>query len=218
MTMSREPYWSAGTSRWEPEVWAAISSGLNEGAVFLDVGAHIGYDTLKAASLVGTSGRIVAFEPNPLTLAILRSNVEASGARNVTIQPIACTDSEQELTLYDSRRTGNSGSSSLSSDNAGDAGTPYTVRGRPIDSVVAELGLRRIDVLKADVEGAELLVLRGAAQSVRRFHPKLIMEVVPRQLKNMGTSVEELESFIRSLGYNRERMVDYKNKEYFVAN
>ena len=102
----------------------------------------------------------------------------------------------------------------MSSDNAGPLSRSYTVRGRPIDDVVRELGLHRVDVLKADVEGAELIVLRGASDTIRRFHPKLILEVVPRQLANMGTSVEELESFVWSLGYKTSKVVDYKNKEY----
>ena len=202
--------------RWEPEVWAAISSGLSDGAVFFDVGAHIGYDSIKAARLVGEKGRVVAFEPNPNTLTLLRSNIEASRARNIIVQPIACTDSEQTLTLFDSTPGGNSGSSSLSRANAGGQTRPYTVRGRPIDDVVSELGITRVDVVKADVEGAELLVLRGAAQTLRRFHPKLILEVVPRQLENMHASVEALQAFIKALGYGEPQTVDYKNKQWTV--
>lgn len=200
--------------RWEPEVWGAISGGLSEGAVFLDVGAHIGYDTLKAGRLVGPGGRVVAFEPNPATLSMLHANIEASGATNVIVQPIACTDSETTLTLFDSTPGGNSGSTSLSQENAGDATRAYTVRARRIDDVVAELKLTRVDVLKADVEGAELLVLRGAAETLRRHHPRLVLEVVPRQLANMGTSVEALEAFVASLGYRSSRQVDYKNREW----
>ncbi len=204
-------------NQWEPEVWDAISSGLSPGAVFLDVGAYIGYDSLKASLKVGEGGRVVAFEPNPNTLTILRANIAASGAGNIIVQPIACTDTEQTLVLYDATLGGNSGSSSLSEENAGSMARPYTVRGRPIDAVVRELALNRVDVLKADVEGAELLVLRGAAQTLQRFHPKLILEVVPGQLASMNTSVDELESFVTSLGYNAVHTVDYKNKEYTLA-
>ena len=202
------------SGRWEPEIWQAISSGLPEGGVMLDVGAHIGYDSLKASVKVGPTGRVVAFEPNPKTLAILRDNIAASNAHNVVVQPIACTDSEQTLTLFDATPGGNSGSSSLSQQNAGPLSRSYTVRGRPMDDVLAELGVTRVDVVKIDVEGAELVVLRGAARSLKRFHPKLIVEVVPRQLANMGTSVEEVESFVASLGYRTTRAVDYKNREW----
>lgn len=200
--------------QWEPAIWDSISSGLTGGAVFFDVGAHIGYDSLKASVVVGDQGRVVAFEPNPHTLLQLRSNIEASAATNVLVQPIACTDTDTTLTLFDSTLGGNSGSSSLSRENAGPLTRSYTVRGRPIDDVVMELGLRRLDVLKADVEGAELVVLRGAANTLRRFHPKLILEVVQRQLENMGTSVEELEAFVWSLGYRSSRQINRNNREY----
>ena len=203
--------------QWEPEVWEAISGYLKPGGVFLDVGAHIGIDSLKASVLVGPLGTVVAFEPNPTTVVELRNNLSASHASNINIQTIALTDVEQPLTLFDSRGMGNSGSSSLSSDNAGDAGTPYVVRGRRLDDVVKELSLTRIDLIKADVEGAELLVLTGGIDTLRRFHPALILEVVPRQLENMGASVEKLESLLRSLGYSEGRWVDYKNKEYVAG-
>jgi FkbM family methyltransferase len=205
------------TSRWEPEVWSALDTHLDAGGVFLDVGAHIGMDSLRAAVAVGPSGKVVAFEPNPITVDELRANVRESGATNVNVQPIALTDREQELVLFDSRSTGNSGSSSLSARNAGDAGRPHKVRGRRLDDVVRELGLARVDLIKADVEGAELLVLKGSTETLTRFHPALVLEVVPRQLENMGASVNALESLIRSFGYGEGHWVDYKNKEYEFA-
>lgn len=205
------------TNAWEPEVWAGISGGLGEGSVAIDIGAHIGVDTLKLARVVGAGGRVVAVEPNPVTLAMLRENIEASHAENVRVAPVALSDAEGALTLFDSRSTGNSGSSSLSAENAGGAGRPYTVPARMLDNLVGELGLARVDVIKADVEGAELLVLRGSTATLARFHPKLILEVVPRQLENMGASVEQLEEFLASQGYRRHRWVDYKNKEYLFG-
>jgi FkbM family methyltransferase len=205
------------TSEWEPEVWAALESGLSAGAVFLDVGAHIGYDSLKAARRVGPSGRVVAFEPNPSTAALLRDNITSSGIENIIVQQIACTDSETTLTFFDSTAGGNSGSSSLAAENAGSADRSFTVKARPIDAVIAELGLSRVDVVKADVEGAELLVLRGATETLRRFKPLVLLEVVPRQLANMGTSVEEVEAFLASLGYDQIQQVDYKNRAYSAS-
>ena len=142
-----------------------------------------------------------------------RGAADASAAREV----VERVEREQELVLFDSRSTGNSGSSSLSSRNAGDSGSPHRVRGRRLDDVVRELGLDRVDLIKADVEGAELLVLRGSTDTLSRFHPALVLEVVPRQLENMGASVDALESVIRSFGYAEGRWVDYKNKEYEFA-
>jgi FkbM family methyltransferase len=205
---------------WQPGVWQSISAGLSSGAVFLDVGAHIGYDTLKGSVRVGESGKVISFEPNPGTLKQLRENIIASRADNVIVEPIACTDAEQFLTLYDSTSEGNSGASSLSLANADEARRgilpSYTVKGRPIDNVVRELGLNRLDVMKVDVEGAEYLVLRGARKTLLRFHPKLVMEVEPFQLVNMKTSVEDLVSLLKELGYGPGKQVDATDWEWTI--
>jgi FkbM family methyltransferase len=203
-------------SRWDRAVWEAISPRLSDGQVMLDVGAHIGYFTLKGSVRVGKSGRVVAFEPNPRTVAKLRTNVAASHAANVIIIPVACTDSETTLKFYDATARGNSGASSLSPANAGKRSREFTVRGRPIDDVLRELGIQRVDVMKVDVEGAELYVLRGAKETLQRFHPKLVIEVVPRQLAGMNTTVEQLFSFIKQMGYTRGRQFDDMDWEWTV--
>ena len=194
----------------QPEIWDSISPELHEGAVFLDVGAHIGYFSMKAAVKVGKTGRVLSFEPNPETLKRLRDNVTANQARNVIVEPVACTDREQMLTLYAAARI-NTGASSLARQNANISATEaprsYVVRGRPIDDVVRELNLSRVDAMKIDVEGAEVSVLRGAAGTLQRFHPKVVIEVVAQQLASFHTTPEELASVFREAGYHRSSPV-----------
>lgn len=195
------------TGEWQPEVWKSLLPSLNEGSVFLDVGAHIGYFSLKAAPRVGKTGRVVSFEPNPGTVQLLRDNVAANGRDNIVVEPVACTDREQTLELYAAPRA-NTGASSLSSDNAGIDGTmpkSYSVRGRPIDDVVRELGLTRVDAIKIDVEGAEGIVLRGTSNTLRRFHPRVVMEVVADQLAKFKTTPADLAALMKAAGYNRSK-------------
>jgi FkbM family methyltransferase len=194
---------------WQPEIWSALSGGLPEGGVLLDVGAHIGYFSIRAAVKIGPKGRVVAFEPDPRTLKSLRANVAASNAANVTIEGIACTDREQVLTFYASNSL-NTAQSSLSRQNATISlapPEPFTVPGRPIDSVVRELGLERVDVVKVDVEGAELLVLRGAVETLGRFHPRLIIEVNPKLLANFQATPEDVFNLIKSVGYTQGAVI-----------
>jgi FkbM family methyltransferase len=200
---------------WQPEVWEALRPSLGEGHVLIDVGAHIGYFTLKGAQNVGSTGRVVAFEPNPETLEVLRANLEASHAANVEVAPVAATDRESSLTFYAAAHD-NTGRSSLALLNAGDGSHQYNVRGRPIDAVLDELKIGRVDAIKIDVEGAEVQVLRGAAHTLRRFHPLIVTEVDTRQLRSLGASPEELASVLRDAGYNHARPLnpDFRDWEW----
>ena len=203
---------------WQPGVWTALDSRLGPGAVLLDVGAHIGYFSLKGAAKVGPKGRVVSFEPNPETLVQLRSNVAASQVEStVTVEPIAASDRDQQLTLYATRGV-NTGASSLSKENAGafdEAPKGYPVRARPIDDVVAELGLTRVDAIKIDVEGAEVSVLRGAMKTLTRFHPKVAIEIDERQLAGFGTKPADVEALLKQAGYNHSRKVDDADWEWY---
>jgi len=196
---------------WQPEVWDALSARLGPGAVLIDVGAHIGTFTLKGAVRVGPTGKVIAFEPNPETLVELRSNIAASHVEStVVVEPIACSDKDQQLTLYADRGT-NTGASSLSKENAttfDSAPRPYPVRARPIDDVVSELGLTRVDAIKIDVEGAEVSVLRGTLKTLEKFHPKVVIEIDERQLASFNTKPSDITDTLRQLGYLNSRRID----------
>jgi FkbM family methyltransferase len=205
------------TGVWQPEVWHALEPSLHEGSVFLDVGAHIGYFTMKAAPKVGAAGHVLAFEPNPETLKLLYDNVAANGDNNVTVEPIACTDKEETLTFY-AAPVQNSGMSSLSKRNAEVEGAAppksYIVQGRPIDAVVRQLNLARVDAIKIDVEGAEVVVLRGAVETLKRFHPRLVIEEIPEELASFQTSMEDLSSLLHNAGYNHTRRLLSHGDDY----
>jgi FkbM family methyltransferase len=190
------------TGEWQPEVWDALAASLSQDSVLLDVGAHIGIFTLKGARQVGSQGRVIAFEPNPETAALLRENISANHLENVTVEEIACTDKPQLLTLF-AAPTNNTGASSLSRANAayGASPRPFQVRGRPIDDVIRELQLDRVDAMKIDVEGAELQVLQGAQETLKRFHPRIVVEIVPSQLASFGSTPGDVASLIKSAGY-----------------
>jgi FkbM family methyltransferase len=195
---------------WDEQIWGWISSHLQPGSTMIDVGAHIGTMTIRGAKAVGTQGRVIAVEPNPNTAAKLRANIAASGWPQVTVEQVACGSSDGKLDLFIGSSI-NSGSSSLSEKNAvehGAIGTSVPVTMVTLDEIVARDGLTRIDVIKGDVEGAETQVITGGQESIRKFHPVIILETVDRQLRNMGSSVAELESLLHSLGYAKARQSD----------
>jgi len=191
------------TGAWEPASWRAIERHLPDGGTFVDVGAHIGYYTLKAAPVVGPAGHVIAVEPNPDTVRKLRGNVQASQASVVSVQPVACSDAEGSLELF-AAPDSNTGETSLSRANASSTGAvvrSYKVRARPLDDIIRDAGVSRVDAVKIDVEGAELLVLKGAQQTLAKYRPTVIVELIDRQLKAMGTNTAEVTELMRAHGY-----------------
>jgi FkbM family methyltransferase len=188
---------------WEPDTWQAIRRHLTSGATFVDVGAHIGYYSLKSAPLVGPQGHVIAVEPNPGTVRELRDNIQASRASVVRVAPVACSDEEGTLEFFAAPRA-NTGQASLSKANAsqrGQAVATYRVRARPLDAIINDAGVSRVDVVKIDVEGAEFLVLKGALETLSRYHPVVIVELIDRQLQSMGTSADQVAALLTSHGY-----------------
>jgi FkbM family methyltransferase len=205
------------TGAWDQASWLAIQRHLGSGATFVDIGAHEGYCSLKAAQVVGPSGQVIAIEPNPEMVRALRDNIQASGASVITIEPVACSDSETTMDLFTAAES-NTGSSSLSKTNAflgGSAGRVHPVAARPLDAIIRENGVRRVDVLKIDVEGAEFQVLKGAQETLALYHPVLLVELDDRLLQSMGTSSLEIVAFLRSLGYTTGSRYDEANFEFY---
>jgi FkbM family methyltransferase len=135
-----------------------LKEHLRPSDVFWDVGANIGAVTLVAARLCG---RVVAFEPNPHTAALLRRNLETNRIGNVTVVEAALCDRSGIAALHEGPRN-NSGMSSIVARGARENGTPVAVE--RADDVVAQDPSRHPTVVKLDVEGGEHLVLRGARQ------------------------------------------------------
>lgn len=207
MLLDPEDYVSAEiirTGEWEPESWNAIAKHLSAGSVFVDVGAHIGYYSLKAAPVVGPGGHVIAVEPNPPTIRELEDNIRASGASAIiSVQAVACSDTEATLDLFAAPRR-NTGQSSLSKSNASQTGqdvATYHVRARPLDDIIHDTGVSRVDVVKIDVEGAEMLVLKGSVNTLARYHPMVIVELIDAQLRSMGSSEAEVRAFMQAHGY-----------------
>jgi FkbM family methyltransferase len=148
---------------WEPNVSAVFSRRLARGDVCVDIGAHIGYFTLLASRRVGPQGHVYAFEPSPTNFRALRSNVERNDAANVTALQVAVGPTPQRALLVEGPGT-NTGRATLSPVLVAraSAGRPEaTVEVRPVTADLPAVDLERIRVVKIDVEGYELEVLKS---------------------------------------------------------
>ncbi len=192
----------------EPETTRSLLATLKPGQTVFDIGANRGYVTLIAALKVGASGRVHSFEPNPKVRAELSEHVQMNRvADRVTICSDALSDlAGQDVTFYVSTLESNTGLSSLTpsaellNSQALSPDHTITVRTNTLDQYVELHDLTApIDLIKIDVEGAELMVLNGAERTLRERPPRRwIIETEPgskacRLLTSHGYREEHLD-------------------------
>lgn len=181
---------------YEPEL-AYLERILLPGGVFIDVGANFGVYTLVASKLVGTSGRVIAFEPTAQSFAILRQNIALNRFSNVLAFQLALSQTSGKAWLYHARDpVGNSlGKDPLWREEGEE------VQIEALDNLLEENGIDRVDGIKIDVEGAEELVLRGATRCLTTQSPIIIFEFNPGCAARLGLSPDGARNFLQSLGY-----------------
>ena len=182
---------------WEPCETSLVLSLLRPGDVFVDVGANIGYFSIIAASAVGDSGQVFAFEPDPSNFALLEANGTLNGlGKRIRSARIGLAATDGEGSLY------------LSPDNLGDHQIhaadpsrdqlPITLRN---GSDYLRPRLQRLDLLKVDTQGAEFEVIAGLLPLLNELPcpPRILIELTPLSLRQAGASGRALIELLASL-------------------
>ncbi len=180
---------------------------LREGDVFVDIGAHYGYFSLLASTLVGSSGRVVAFEAAPATFPVLKTNTRE--ATNVSAHHLALADRDALLSFYEFPNLYPEYNTLDISQFEGKKWfaqyAPKTVKipAVRLDTFLTEMELRPT-MLKIDVEGAEDKVVLGAQTSLAAQTPVVILEYVSQQ--RGAIAHQRAEEILRTLGYQALRI------------
>jgi FkbM family methyltransferase len=185
----------------EPKTLDLIISMLGEGDCFVDVGANVGQFSLAAAHCVGASGRVVAIEPSPSICAKLLVNRRLNGFEDkIEIFAAALADNDC-CVRFEVPPPDNCGRSrELETKNKGLVET-FFVPALQLTKAMQLVDVAKVKIVKIDVEGAELRVLRGLlANGTRSFPDNIIFEFVPWQF-NYGSSPGELLQFLDKSGY-----------------
>ena len=151
---------------YEPKNLQAIQNTVHENDIAYDVGAHVGYFTVLMGDLVGSAGKVIAFEPRGLNLGYLQKHVSVNNCQNIQIVSKALGDHSGHAKLE--TRTG-SGTGYVS--ETGDEEIEIT----SIDELVESGALPPPTFLKIDVEGGEMAVLRGAQKVIESQRPRMIL-------------------------------------------
>ncbi len=191
---------------------------LTSGQIMVDVGAHIGTFTIRLA-LRGV--KVKAFEASPEVFELLRMNVKENGVTNlVTTYNVALYDKEIDLKVSPDcayEKLANGKLDYASRDCSGwlwlEPGKDvYEFRAKALDSFAFE----DVALIKVDAEGCDLRVLEGARKTIESYRPVLCYEFNMRPARSNGYGVEDLNDFVRGLGYKVITVADHsiENKDF----
>lgn len=181
-----------------------IDRTVRPGMTCFDVGGNIGAMSTHLARKVGATGRVHVFEPVPALRARLEKNLARNGyTQIVTVHPVALSNTTGEARLA---------VAGVDADNQGLAslvagateprltGT-LTVSTVTLDDFVARHRISRIDFMKVDIQGAELLLLAGGRQALAGLRPDMILEVSPADMAGIGKTSRDLLRALEACGY-----------------
>lgn len=201
---------------------------IEEGWIVIDVGAEVGYYTILAGQSVGNTGKVLAIEPHPQTYLVLRKNIELYGLNNVVSVCKAVGNKTGEVKLYEGTSSGATNVVSprplfdLDSNRflrwlkLARSGLIFKamrqrrvpLKNVPIDTldrITKENSIERVDLVKIDVQGAELDVLKGSHNILEKHKPILLVEVHPRYEWKPETLYKLLQGYGYSLKMQRRR-------------
>jgi FkbM family methyltransferase len=203
------------SGEYERPVQEAISSLIKPCDVFYDIGANIGFFSVLAGRLTGSAGRVFAFEPVPENASLIERNRRLNHLNNIEILRMAASlhSGKSELLLAHC-----AGGAVLKS-----AGTPpdqsgsMVVETRSIDALVQRREIQPPDIVKIDVEGAEMNVLLGMAEVLDQWGPKIIIEVDDADKTRCQEKLRACIEFLETFGYRSEVLPNsYPDGHWFV--
>lgn len=159
---------------WEPDVQQLLTMFVRPGMVVFDIGANIGYFVIALSRLVGPAGRVIAFEPHPVSIRRLSRHLELNAVANSQVEQAAAgeADGEAEFSIALTEQQGRFTDLPFVPPN----GKSVRVRCRSIDSYVQDIGIAP-DLILLDVEHAEGRVLRGMRRLLLEKKPLIVIEM-----------------------------------------
>jgi FkbM family methyltransferase len=174
-------------------LWVDLCRGKR---TVLDIGAHIGLYALAACRR--SAGTVYAFEPSEGNQGYLRRHAAYNGLRNMVVVPALVGEADREAVFFESREPDAMNSIVPAKRTA--ARREVRRRQVTLDAFCAENGLAP-ELVKMDVEGAELNAFLGAREVFRRHRPVIILSAHPSRIEALGQRTEDLERIIDELGY-----------------
>ena len=180
------------TGTYEKGILDFIARNYKSEGVFVDVGANIGLMSLFTAS-VFKNGKIIAIEAHPVTAEILKKNIDINSLSNIEVKQVALGNEIGETKIFDNWQVNRGGASLVVHDNDSKS---YPVKIEKLDNIITT----PVSMIKIDVEGLELDVLKGASNTILKSKPILIVEISDQRTSTLSPS-NEIVDFIEDFGF-----------------
>lgn len=191
---------ACASDAYEPDNSEVFRRLVRPGEVVVDLGGNVGWFTMLANTLVGPTGHVYTFEAHPIIAGYLRRTIELNRqSANITLYEAAVWDAPGMTHLRWEVDARNPGGSYL----VPDENSPLRVEGSAVRLMTVDsVGLKRVDFIKLDIEGAEPKALAGAATLLSTQRPTILTEVHGPQLEKVsGSSVEAYFKLLSDFGY-----------------
>lgn len=194
--IQQDLFWSSAKDA--ADIREALRS-MPKGGVMFDLGANFGYYSIKIATELRGDCCVYAFEPNPVTMERFRKNLQLNSSRGVHPQAEGLSDAPGRASVVDP--PGHSGAAYLDQVIGPGPDISDSIHVTTLDLFCEQRNIDRIDLIKMDIEGAELRALRGGVETIRRLKPVILIELNPDTLGRDGCSVRDVVVFLEDLGY-----------------
>lgn len=186
---------------YEKENFDFLQKHCSAGSTVVDIGAHIGLFSVRAAQLAGSNGKVYAFEPTPATQALLRKTIAINGMQAI-IEPRseAVGDKDGITHFYVSDAEGDNSNSLVQYKNDRTLNA-VEVKVTSVDNFIRSHSLERVDFIKIDAEGFEYNVLLGCRHLFTQLKPKGILALHPNGIVSNGNSLEQIYDFMQEMNY-----------------
>jgi FkbM family methyltransferase len=169
--------------------------------VIFDIGANVGFYSLHWASRLAPGGTIHSFEPVPSTFAWLTRNIALNNLQHVICaNNIGLGDAASTASLFLPDFTG-CGAASMKNLHPTENSQEVKIQVDTLDHYFSTAGLQRLDLLKADVEGAEFSVLQGGRETISRYRPLIFLELLRKWSRPFGYHPNDVIQMLHGFGY-----------------
>lgn len=186
----------------DPNEFSFLGRVLRPGMTVIDVGANEGIYSIFCRARVGSQGKVIAVEPSARERLRIERNKSLNGLDDIKVIAVALCERSGSAVLH-LAEDGHAGHNTLGHFAAAwvQPDGEEVVPSATLDAIVDQEQIAHVDLIKLDIEGAELRALRGAERTLRRDHPALLMEATEETLATQGASAAGLLEYIRQFGY-----------------